>query len=128
MRNKYGFIIIIFMALFILSGATLFLAKDKVVSFLDKTENLASLAQPEKVSTSTNTIDNGVINSDHFKSLKNNVNNFYYKDICLRPNTPTLIIEPIAVKSLDGTEATSTPIIDISCHQGNNNPFLVKKK
>ena len=123
MRNKYGLIILILVILLLLSGAVLFFAKDNVASFFDNNEDLAALSAPIKISSSINSIDDSVIQSDKFKSLKNNVNNFDFINICKRKTDTSVIVTSIATSS-----ATSTPPEDISCHQGNNNPFIIKKK
>lgn len=126
MRKKYGYIIFILIVLLLLSGATLFLAKDKVASFFNNQESLAELSKPAKIVPSKNVIDDSVLKTDLFKSLKNNVNNFDFASICKRQTNIVVVSE--TVKNSDGTEASSTSIEDISCQQGNNNPFLVKTK
>lgn len=128
MQNKYASIIIILIVLLIVSMAALFFAKDNVISFFSNQEDLASLSEPIKIVPSANVIDDSVIKSDRFKTLKNNVNNFEYANICTRPNNVAVVVKAVALKNPDGSEATSTAPIDISCRQGNNNPFLVKKK
>jgi hypothetical protein len=128
MRNKYGFIIVILVISLLLSGVALFLAKDSVATFFNEQADLASLSKPIKITPSKNTVDDSAIKSDIFKSLKNNVASFDFVAICKRPTVATPVVKTSVVKNLDGTEASSTPVVDISCRQGNNNPFLVKKK
>ncbi|MHB8903572.1 MAG: hypothetical protein ACYC40_00500 [Patescibacteria group bacterium] len=129
MKNKYGLIIFILIILLILSEAYLFFAKDSVVAFFNTQEDLASLTKPIKISV--NAIDDSIIKSDHFKSLKNNVNNFEYDKICERPTNPVkaVVITDVATSS-NGVESTSTPTAteNINCRQGNNNPFSIIKK
>lgn len=131
MKNKYGLIILILIILLILSEAYLFFAKDSVVAFFNNQEDLASLTKPIKISPSVNAIDDSVIKSDRFKSLKNNVNNFEYDKICERPISPVkaVVITDVATSS-NGVESTSTPAAteNINCRQGNNNPFSIIKK
>lgn len=128
MRNKYGSIILIIIILLLLSGALLFFAKDNVVSFLDDYENLSDLAKPLKISSSVVTLDDSVIKSELFKSLKNNVNNFSFADICSRPNGAAVPVA-IAATSSDAAASSTPPAgSNIGCRQGNNAPFLLLKK
>lgn len=127
MRNKYSLIIVILVAGLLLSGAALFLARNQVVAWFDNHEDLASLAKPAVIPPSKNTIDDSVIKSERFKSLKNNVINFDFLNICKRP-IKVAVVNQVAVSNPDGTAASSTPPENINCRQGNNNPFFVKKK
>ena len=129
MRNKYGLIILILIILLLLGGGFLFVAKDNVANFFDSQENLASLSAPVETSSSINTIDDSVIKSEKFKSLKNNVSDFDFTSICKRKNNSSVtVIKTEIIVSLDNTAATTTPPADISCRQGNNNPFIIKTK
>lgn len=129
MRSKYGIIILILIALLVVGGAVLYIAKDNVASYFSNQEDLASLSSPVKVLPSTDALDNSVIQSNTFKSLKNNVNNFDFNNICKRPAVPVVsVIKTVEVLAPNGTVATTTPVENINCQQGNNNPFLVIQK
>ena len=129
MRSKYSIIILILIALLVVGGAVLYIAKDNVASYFSNQEDLASLSSPVKVLPSTDALDNSVIQSNTFKSLKNNVNNFDFNNICKRPAVPVVsVIKTVEVLAPNGTVATTTPIENINCQQGNNNPFLVIQK
>lgn len=131
MRNKYGLIITILIILLLAAEAALFLAKDQVVSFFENQANLADLSKPVKI-VPAKVVDDSAIKSDLFKALKNNVNNFNFNDICKRPLNATVPVVVAtttgALQNPEGTAATTTPPANISCQQGNNNPFMLKKK
>ena len=128
MSNRYGLIVLVLTVVLLISGAALFLAKNNVAAFFANSEDLASLSKPIKLSSSLVSIDDSVIKSETFKSLKNNVNNFSFNDICKRSNAVAGTPKVITPKNADGSEATTTPVQDISCRQGNNSPFLIKTK
>ena len=127
MRNKYGLIILVFAGLLLIVEAVLFFAKENVASFFDNQENLAGLVRPLNMSSSK-TINDTVLKSTKFQSLKNNVTNFNFNDICKRPNGSVTAIAATSETTVnsDGTTAatssSSTPE-NINCSQGNNSPF-----
>lgn len=129
MKNKYGLIILIITILLVLSEAYLFFAKDSVVAFFENQEDLASLTKPLKLSPSSNAIDDSIIRTERFKSLKNNITNFEFDKICQRSNSAIKVIAATIINE-DGTQSTSTPAAteSIDCRQGNNNPFTAIKK
>lgn len=126
MKNKYGLIIFIFIILLVLSEAYLFFAKDSVATFFNNQEDLAALSKPIKISPSANAIDDSVVRTEKFKGLKNNVNNFEFSKICERSAVAAATTETVSDESV--VEATSTPVQNINCKQGNNNPFLINPK
>jgi len=129
MRSKYGLLILILIILLLLGGGFLFVAKDSVAGFFDNAENLASLSAPVVISSSINTIDDSVITSEKFKSLKNNVSSFDFTNICKKKNNASVtVITTDTIVSSDNTEATATPPEEVSCRQGNNNPFMSRSK
>jgi len=131
MRNKYGLIILVFVGLLLIVEAALFFAKENVASFFDNQENLVGLVKPLNISSSK-TINDTVLTSAKFQSLKNNVINFNFNDICKRPNSSLTTIATASDTTInsDGTisatSSSSTPE-NINCTQGNNSPFQVPK-
>jgi len=131
MRNKYGLIILVFVCLLLIIEAALFLAKENVASFFDNQENLSALTKTSS-SGSVKAIDDTVLKSEKFQSLKNNVASFSFNDICKRPNSSVTAVATTSETTLNSggtvsaTSSSSTPE-NINCTQGNNNPFQTAK-
>lgn len=129
MRSKYGIIIFILIVLLIIGGIVLYFAKDNIASYFSMQEDLASLSAPMKVTASSEALDDSAIKSTTFKSLKNNVNNFDYNNICKRPAVPVVsVIKTVEILASGAEASTTTPVENINCQRGNNNPFLFIKK
>lgn len=117
MRNNFKKILISLVLLIFLSGIILLLYRSELFNYL------TSRAEADLVQVDYNlnisvaeTIDTSVLSSPVLSSLKQQVNDFDFNNICYRPTT--------VIQTSEGTVTQKAP----SCIVGNRLPFVVEEK
>ncbi len=133
MKKNSPAILYIIIILVILGGLALFIFKDSILGVLRQRTGVDSAAKVSDISAaivtvaSSSALDTSILKLPRFTALVNQVTDFNFDNICWRPDVVTS--QPISVKAVSGTTATSTDeAVAASCVQGNSLPFNIEKK
>lgn len=123
-RSSYRTILYLTVVTLIVLGAVLFFFRDRALTYLSEQTKIQPVATSTKVVLSVKeTLNTDVLKSARFKDLKDNVVNFDFDKVCLRPNVKT---EATEVPLNGEEEAVATTSAPVKCVLGNNNPFFIK--
>lgn len=113
MKNSFKTILLFLIILIILSGVLAFLYKEELWGALTKrTETGLSEIEYKPNISLEETIDISVLDSPVLNTLKNNVNNFDFDNVCYRPT--------ITIQTSEGTITQKTS----ACSVGSRLPFI----
>lgn len=130
MKQFYKITLYSLLALLIIVGGVLFFVRHKILEYFYNQTDLTVSTIVLPAASSGETLDPAILKNKRFTTLTNYAVNFDFDNICWRPDavaTPTLKPEEIAT----GTELATTTtgaVISNGCRQGNDVPFIVKKK
>lgn len=114
MKNSFKTILLFLVALIILAGVLSFLYKEEFWDVLTERTEIGLLENEYKPNvTLEETIDISVLDSSVLSSLKNNVNDFDFDNVCYRPT--------ITIQTSEGSITQRAS----ACTVGSRLPFVV---
>lgn len=130
MKNIFRFITYSLLGLIFLSGLGALIYRNNIMEYFSGPE--LSLDTEVVASGALAALDLAPLSQPRFLSLKNNVIDFDFDNICHRPSAGVAQVTPAAAPtgSEDGTAtttATTTAATVLSCSTGNSLPFPSKK-
>lgn len=117
MRNNFKKILLSLVFLIFLVGIILFIYRTEIFDYLTSRTEVGLVENAYNLNISVaETIDTSVLSSPVLSSLKQNVSDFDFNNICYRPTT--------VIQTSEGAITQKAP----SCIVGNRLPFVVEEK